>query len=249
MVAERITAYLAGVQERLRKAELARVEERARRRLTMAIAASVLAILIVGGGGLGISPAAEGFERRSAVERAVTAALDEANLLWGQAIVGASRRAGPLGRGDLGGAACGGLCWPAARPARRCDGRVLALLSRLKQERAEAKTKADELRRDRELLARFESIYGGLGINPKLDRADADLAAAFRDFGVDVDRLDPTEAGRRLRGRSAPMELAFCLDNWALMRDIGALGMAPGADKPADQRARTLARAGRTNRP
>src|SRR5262249_37505352 len=33
-VAERTTAYLAGVQEKLRRAELERVEERARRRLT-----------------------------------------------------------------------------------------------------------------------------------------------------------------------------------------------------------------------
>src|SRR5262249_686760 len=53
-VAERITAYLTGVQEKLRAAELARVEanaraeeERKRRKVTLALAAL---ILVVGGG-------------------------------------------------------------------------------------------------------------------------------------------------------------------------------------------------------
>ena len=62
-VSARITAYLAGVQDRLRRAELDRVEaqaraeeagkrakvERDRRRLTVALAASVLALSTVGG--------------------------------------------------------------------------------------------------------------------------------------------------------------------------------------------------------
>ena len=39
-VSDRVTAYLAGVQERLRRAELERVEERARRRLTTVVAAA-----------------------------------------------------------------------------------------------------------------------------------------------------------------------------------------------------------------
>lgn len=58
VVSEGITAYLSGVQERLRKAELARAEadaradeERKRRKVTLALAAAVLALLTVGGGG------------------------------------------------------------------------------------------------------------------------------------------------------------------------------------------------------
>ena len=57
-VARRMSSYLAGVQERLRVAELARVEaqaraaeERKRRRLTVALAASVLVIAGLAGGG------------------------------------------------------------------------------------------------------------------------------------------------------------------------------------------------------
>jgi len=58
LVSARVTAYLAGVQDRLRKAELARVEaqaraeeERKRRRITVALAASVLLTAGVVGGG------------------------------------------------------------------------------------------------------------------------------------------------------------------------------------------------------
>ena len=58
IVSARITAYLSGVQDRLRKAELARVEaqaraeeERKRRRITVALAASVLLTAGVVGGG------------------------------------------------------------------------------------------------------------------------------------------------------------------------------------------------------
>jgi serine/threonine-protein kinase len=45
-VAKRITAYLASVQERLRNAELNSLQERARRRLTTVVAASVLTIVM-----------------------------------------------------------------------------------------------------------------------------------------------------------------------------------------------------------
>jgi serine/threonine protein kinase len=64
-VARRISGYLAGVQERLKAAELARVEaqtraeeaqaraaiERSRRRRTIALAAAILGLVVLGGGG------------------------------------------------------------------------------------------------------------------------------------------------------------------------------------------------------
>ena len=52
------------------------------------------------------------------------------------------------------------------------------------------------------------------------ERAGAEMVAAFRDFGVDLDRLDPKEAGRLLRDGSAPSELAWYLDGAALSRDL-----------------------------
>jgi serine/threonine-protein kinase len=59
-VAEAITAYLESVEARLRQAELERaqaqvkaIEERKRRKLTLALAASVLLTVLLGGGGYG----------------------------------------------------------------------------------------------------------------------------------------------------------------------------------------------------
>jgi eukaryotic-like serine/threonine-protein kinase len=58
LVAERITAHLAGIQERLRAAELERAraearasEERKRRQLTGTLAATVLTLLVMSGAG------------------------------------------------------------------------------------------------------------------------------------------------------------------------------------------------------
>ena len=86
-VVDAITAHLAGVQERLRRAELARVAadaravaERTRRRLTLALAASIIGTIVSGGGGWF-------WIERQRRERAtrVDLALREAQLLHGQA--------------------------------------------------------------------------------------------------------------------------------------------------------------------
>ena len=92
-VAERITAYQTGVQERLRKAEIARAEEKARAeeatkrvrverdrlRLTIALAASVLGTILMAGGSL-FYVSRVGAQRRAEKEREVSAALDEATF-------------------------------------------------------------------------------------------------------------------------------------------------------------------------
>jgi serine/threonine-protein kinase len=96
--AEAIAGYLAGVQERLRTAEVERAaaqarakEERKRRRLTVALAATVLcAAAGVGAGALWYQEdraarATEHARRVAETERDVTAALDEAATLGGQA--------------------------------------------------------------------------------------------------------------------------------------------------------------------
>ena len=61
-------------------------------------------------------------------------------------------------------------------------------------------------------------------------RIDADYETAFSEFGVDVDRLDPGDAGRALAKRSDPQEIALFLDDWALLRreDIGGIRRTGG---------------------
>ena len=116
-----LTAYLRGVEGRLREAELAHAraetraaDERRRRRLTLALAASVLATILIGSVGWGWIE----HERRSREERtrgAIDAALIDASMkreralaaggdpvLWVEAIEAARRAESLLGSGDAG---------------------------------------------------------------------------------------------------------------------------------------------------
>jgi eukaryotic-like serine/threonine-protein kinase len=236
-VARRLTTYLAGVQERLKTAELARVEAQARaeealvtavaaeararaerraRRLTAGLAASVLITAsVVGGGWTYLAQQREA--RMVATTRVVTDALAEAQRFRGQAQLAAI--------GDL-------TKWSnalgAARRARDllAEGQadaalqrwVLTALADLEREQAAAEKQGAEVERDRKLLGELETIRGKLSEHWNAKQAHAEYAAAFRTFGIDLDQLDPKEAGRRIAQRSAPVELASYLDDWALRR-------------------------------
>ncbi len=227
-VAGRITAYLVGVQERLKAAELGQVEaqtraeeararaviERSRRRRTVALAASVLITAAVIGGGWTYL-AQQRTARLMATSRVVTEALAEAERLRGQAqaaglgdlskwseAMGAARRAHDL------------LAQGEADDALR--GRVAAALADLEQEQDAAAKRVAEVERDRKLLSRLETIAGNLADDGNVEQMHVEYAAAFREFGIDLDQLDPKEAGKRLAQRSAPAELASYLDGWAV---------------------------------
>ena len=103
-----LTAYLRGVEGRLREAELAQAraetraaEERRRRRLTLALAASVLATVLIGSVGWGWIE----HERRSREEHDARGGRCGADRRLHEARAGprGRRRPGPLGRGDRGG--------------------------------------------------------------------------------------------------------------------------------------------------
>ena len=83
-VAKRITAYLASVQERMRNAELTSVEERARRRLTTVVAASVLTLMVLGGGGWALVKS-DRDSRVATLTRDVNDAVNKATMLRAQA--------------------------------------------------------------------------------------------------------------------------------------------------------------------
>jgi len=52
------------------------------------------------------------------------------------------------------------------------------------------------------------------------NRTDSEYAAAFREAGLDLDAIEPAEAGKWLAARSEPIELANYLDDWAYIRRI-----------------------------
>ena len=63
-------------------------------------------------------------------------------------------------------------------------------------------------------------IRGNRGEHWDPKRSDAEYAAAFHAFGIDLDDLDPKVVGQRIAERSAPVELASFLDDWALLRRL-----------------------------
>jgi len=229
-VAGRITAYLVGVQERFKAAELGRVEaqtraeeaqartviERSRRRRTVALAALVLITAGVIGGGWTYL-ARQRTARLMATTRVVTEALAEAERLRGQA------QAAAVGEMTKWSEAIG-----AAKHARDLVAqgeanavlynRVTAALAGLEREQASAQERATEVGRDRKLLEELEAIRGNLSEHWDRKRTDAEYAAAFRGFGMDLDQLDPKEAGKQLAQRSKPVEFASYVDDWALRR-------------------------------
>jgi serine/threonine-protein kinase len=201
IVSSRITAYLSGVQDRLRKAELARVkaqaraeEEQKRRRITVALAGSVLLTAGVIGGGW--SYLARQQQRRAAQ---VDLALREAEL---------RRDDAELSGDDL-------TRWIAAREAAQAAVRLVAdardaatrdrVTALLQQVDQAAKTAQDE----QKLLAKLVDIRSAYADDPDGSASDHAFADAFLEAGIDVDSLPQGEAGVNIKAR--PMSVALAL--------------------------------------
>jgi serine/threonine-protein kinase len=212
-VARSMTAYREGVQERLRKAELERVEaearaagERKRRRLAVAAAAAVVALLATAGG-----TAARVSRERQVRAARVDVALGRARLLRDQA-----REAGD----DV-------VRWAAARDAARNatemrddarDGATRALLAALS---GEVEQGAQAAKRDHDLLARLTvARTNSVRTVGSGESENAAFADAFCGAGMDLDAMPPREAGALIRSRPHAVAgaLAAALDEWAKVR-------------------------------
>src|SRR5262249_7065053 len=89
--------------------------------------------------------------------------------------------------------------------------------------------------------------YGALRTRASFDHAGADEAytVAFRQYGIELDSLEPAEAAERIRSRPIWLQLTVALDNWAIMR--ARLTGWPG--KLDDQRWKRLVAVARTADP
>jgi serine/threonine-protein kinase len=220
VVAKRLAAYQADVQERLRLAELERAaaqikaqEERKRRRLAVALAALVLLLLTGIGGAVWWQQ-----RQREQADLAVSNGLAQADLLAEQA------RADPLQtdkyRQALEAARVAAQLAPSASADVRQ--RAEALITRLQQEEEAA-------RKDRDLLAALLEVRGPreltpLRVNEKRNlnvaqeqTAEEQFAAAFRAWGLDVNATPTAEAAARLKARPPVVvtEVIAALDDWA----------------------------------
>jgi serine/threonine-protein kinase len=210
-VARAVTAYRRSVEERLRAAELARVEERARaararQRLWwgLALAASGLltAAVLAVGGWLWQRRQAEADRQAAATTTAVEADLDAATE---------AARAGEDGR--------------AREALERAEGRLAGGGFDDLRRRVEA------LRGELDFAARLEEIRleeaelreGGIDWKA----ADAAYAEAFRKHGLDPKRLAAAEAGDRIGASPARERIAAALDDWVVAkRAANAEGLA-----------------------
>ena len=242
-VSARLTAYLAGVQERLRRAELESVEERARRRLTT-VAAAALILLGLAGAGVYAWNQRQKTERAAKTARAVDEALADASLLRGESPLGSRRAKASAGRWAAALAAAKraeSLVAPRRPPMRRprdprrCpDGRRRARPCRRRRA-----TRATKIEVDRVLLADLESHPGAGSVDHReLKRSDAECADVFREAGLDLD-VARTRGGWPMAGcESEPVEMSGYLDDWAFVRRR----TRPGRGRLASPRRRGQAR-------
>ena len=202
-IVDRLLAYQAGVVARVRAAEMASVEaqaraeeeakrrvladrlsieERRKRYVTLALAASVLLTATLAG--FGWIWAERG---RAARAGAVETALAEARLLQGQA------RIAPFEDSSR---------WAEAISAvKRAEGLLAGsnepALSR-RVEEIKGQIEADRRRAEaiRALVADLEAVRGDLAEHLEAARADREYARAFLAFGLDLDSVRP-QAGKR----------------------------------------------------
>jgi tetratricopeptide (TPR) repeat protein len=214
-VADRLTAYLGGVQQRLHQAELAQAaararaaEEAKRRRLTLALAATVLLALLLSGGGW-LWWKADRDARLAQTTRDINDALNRAAALREKAK-----------RAATGGAA---LLAQAREQAQRAVALVEngpaddALAAQVRRLQAEL----DEEEKDRQLVAaldeaRLAQADARPGNGFAQERAVPLFREAFRAYGLPAGEGKPRAAAERIRQRPPAVQMAIfaALDEW-----------------------------------
>jgi len=217
-VAKAVHAYVISTEERAQKAELAAIEarvkaaeERRARRLTLALGAAIVLVLLVGGGSY------FWIEQTQAAQREQTRiAVDEAH--------GESIKLLQAGKPDQALAAA-----QRALSLAETGSADAALIERAERFVEQAELDVDSARHERELLAQDRKLVERL-IDLRLSVADAvadssiraqldqDFAQAFEDYGVDLEGADLVPALERIRERDIAEEVALSLDSWSRLR-------------------------------
>ncbi len=186
------------------EAQARAVAEARRRHMTMALAASVMALIAVGG-----SSAAYYLHQRQASIARAALALEEVRVLFNQA----GEQSESIERWR---AALATLHGAERHRAGAGQWRALAQLMDLKQL---IEAGAEGARRNRALLVELSDTRTGkqdLGATA----AELGYGAAFKHAGLDIDQLTPEQAAAMLESRPATVraELAGYLDDWFSLR-------------------------------
>jgi serine/threonine-protein kinase len=229
-VAAGVAAYLEGVQERLRQAEIARARadaERRRRRAQLALLGSLLVLVLLGGGGAWLfqqreqTRAREVERQQRAADGAAAQAMAEARVLLAQARAEPLREANRFGEALAAARKADEL----ARTGGASDAvqrEAAALASAVGKEEQGARNDrrllaaALEVRRPRETPVARADERGSM-IQDVEPSADEQFASAFRAWGLEVDATPTAAAAARLGARPPAVvaEVVAALDDWA----------------------------------
>lgn len=239
-VAAAVTGYLSHVDERAHRSRLGAMEAKAKADQARAAAqearddaaagARARRQVIVGAGvvfaaivsvGVAMSVIAAG---RTARARAATAAADEAvqdstRLIaardWERALA-AAERAAVLAKAE------------GAEPS--LAGISASLVDQIRKAKAVADAEAAAHARDVALVAQIDGVRERLREDISPVRRDGEFTAAFRTYGLDVDKVDTATAADRIRarGESLALRVAGALDEWACLRRTDARLASPG---------------------
>ncbi len=217
-VAKALHEFLASVEDRAHKAEIAAekarvkaAEERRARRLTLALGGTIAAALVLGGGGV-LWSSRERAKRLDEMRRAVDAAQAEA-IDFGRAgklpeALASAQRA--LSLAESGGA-----------DAQQLD-HLRSFVGKAEQdlgaaERERARRAKDEALRERLIDLRIRQIAANHD-HPREIELDAAFAKAFRDYGAELETDDLVPALKLLRESSIRADAALALDDWGRLR-------------------------------
>jgi len=210
ILAQRVRSYLEGVEERTRRSEIQAAEmqvraqeaavhaadERKARRLTLALSASFVGLLVLAGGGW-LYLQSERSERESELASGVSLSL-------GQARAQTEERRWDAARASLEGARA--LARTAESP-----GSWLETIETQADEVGRAQATADFLAGAGEIAQRIDVLFDWA-------ETDEEYATRFTAFGVDVDGSSTAEARAALAARGVGAEVTPVLDRWLVVR-------------------------------
>ncbi len=214
-VAAEMARFFASLEEKTRRSQTEAAEaavrsgeERRRRKLVIGLAASVVALLGVGGGGwMWADAGRRAREERAA--RAVDEAVEEVRGLRGRAevdgdavvwseAVSAARRADALAAG--------------ASPATRQ--RAASLRADVEAAAQAAADARERQRKDEAFAARLDEIRASLADTWDARAANKEYAQAFPEFGLDLGALPAEDAARTIGASAIRPRIVLAIDDW-----------------------------------
>jgi len=212
-VQARIGAYLAGLEEKARAAQVEAAEERIRvveakrkQRLTLALAASIVLTFVLGGGGWWWIRNREQTRAAARREQFQTLVLAAGRATDPAAALAATARARDV-------LAPGGVAMPAT---------ALADLTRIETEAKAARDRAILATENAALLTKLQALRGPGADDERFvidwPETDRRYGAVFREVGLAPDAGTVEEAAAALAARGETDALAGALDDWTFAR-------------------------------